>query len=80
MNADGVRLYRREQLEVVANAREARWALNGPVASHSSTPEQALCDDAKMARLKLSQSGDLSAAAATDLAASVGMRMARHRE
>jgi CheY-like chemotaxis protein len=30
-----------------------------------------------MARLKLSQSGDLSPAAATDLAASVGMRMAR---
>jgi hypothetical protein len=26
MHADGTRLYRREQLEVVANAREARWA------------------------------------------------------
>jgi hypothetical protein len=30
-----------------------------------------------MARLQLSQSGDLSAAAATELAASIGMRMAR---
>jgi hypothetical protein len=26
MHADGTRLYRREQLEVVANAREAPWA------------------------------------------------------
>jgi hypothetical protein len=26
MHADGTRLYRREQLEVVANARDARWA------------------------------------------------------
>jgi hypothetical protein len=25
LHADGSRMYRREQLEVVANAREARW-------------------------------------------------------